>query len=48
MTQESLRQIWLLLEVNDQIVVEITKPSIYNWNYQFAPVATSDVRQEIG
>jgi hypothetical protein len=33
MTQESLRHIQLLLELNDQIVVEITEPNRFNWNH---------------
>jgi hypothetical protein len=33
MTQESLRHIWLMLEVNQNTAIEISKPYLFNWNY---------------
>ena len=32
MTQESLRHVWMLLSVNDSIIVDISKPHRFNWN----------------
>ena len=33
MTQESLRHIQMLLELNSNIVVEISEPDRFNWNH---------------
>ena len=30
-THESLRHVWLLLELNRDIILDITEPSIFNW-----------------
>jgi hypothetical protein len=35
-TQESLRYIWLLLSVNKDILIDITKPDTFNWNFVIA------------
>jgi hypothetical protein len=34
MTQESLRIVWLMLEVNENTVIEISRPGQFNWNYE--------------
>ena len=33
MTQDSLRHVWLLLEVNLDILVDISEPDSFNWNF---------------
>jgi hypothetical protein len=33
MTQDSLRHVWLLLEVNTDLLVAISEPDPFNWNF---------------
>ena len=47
-TQESLRYIWLLLSVNKDILVEITKPDAFNWNFVVAAEDESLVKSNSG
>jgi hypothetical protein len=34
MTQESLRHVQILLELNSKIIIEISEPERFNWNHR--------------
>ena len=48
MTQESLRHVWILLECNEKVAVEISRPCPYNWNHTCAFHDQAQITEENG